>query len=195
MSTQFIDLIRHGEPQGGSRYRGHGIDDPLSEKGWQQMREAVSGRSDWQHIITSPMRRCSEFAHELADQLQVNVSIENNLKEIGFGEWEGRTAQEIKQENFAQWQAFYRDPAGQRPPGAEGLEAFYQRVSDAFFAACAQHPEQHLLVVAHAGVIRALTCAVLQAPASSMYRINIPNAGMTRFSRDEFGFKLETVNA
>ena len=33
-----IDLIRHGEPVGGRRYRGQ-IDDPLSEKGWKQMRE------------------------------------------------------------------------------------------------------------------------------------------------------------
>ena len=36
MSDTVIDLIRHGEPVGGRRYRGH-IDDPLSERGWQQM--------------------------------------------------------------------------------------------------------------------------------------------------------------
>ena len=32
-----IDLIRHGEPVGGRRYRGGRMDDPLSEKGWAQM--------------------------------------------------------------------------------------------------------------------------------------------------------------
>ena len=31
-----IDLIRHGEPVGGSKYRGQ-TDDPLSEKGWAQI--------------------------------------------------------------------------------------------------------------------------------------------------------------
>ncbi len=54
MTTQ-IDVIRHGEPVGGRRYRGHGVDDPLSEKGWQQMWKAVADRSDWQHIAA---RRC-----------------------------------------------------------------------------------------------------------------------------------------
>jgi len=33
--------MRHGEPVGGRAYRGHSIDDPLSEKGWQQMWDAV----------------------------------------------------------------------------------------------------------------------------------------------------------
>ena len=36
-----IDLIRHGEPVGGRKYRGQ-IDDPLSDKGWTQMRQAVA---------------------------------------------------------------------------------------------------------------------------------------------------------
>ncbi len=38
-----IDIIRHGEPIGGPRFRGHGVDDPLSEKGWEQMWNAVGG--------------------------------------------------------------------------------------------------------------------------------------------------------
>ena len=41
MDDTIIDLIRHGQPQGGSVYRGHGVDDPLSELGWQQMWKAV----------------------------------------------------------------------------------------------------------------------------------------------------------
>ncbi|MEK6748901.1 MAG: histidine phosphatase family protein, partial [Pseudomonadota bacterium] len=38
--TTVVDMIRHGEPVGGKRYRGH-RDDPLSDIGWRQMREAV----------------------------------------------------------------------------------------------------------------------------------------------------------
>ena len=37
MKETTIDLIRHGEPVGGRAYRGHNIDDPLSDKGWQQI--------------------------------------------------------------------------------------------------------------------------------------------------------------
>ena len=40
------DLLRHGEPVGGRKYRGQ-IDDPLSDKGWNEMRNATAKRHDW----------------------------------------------------------------------------------------------------------------------------------------------------
>ncbi len=62
-----IDLIRHGEPQGGMRYRGQ-LDDPLSELGWQQMRNATANVQPWEHIVSSTLSRCADFAKELADK-------------------------------------------------------------------------------------------------------------------------------
>ena len=41
-----LDLMRHGEPVGGRRYRGR-TDDPLSEKGWNQMWTAVGDYRGW----------------------------------------------------------------------------------------------------------------------------------------------------
>ncbi|MEW6253578.1 MAG: histidine phosphatase family protein, partial [Planctomycetota bacterium] len=64
MST-LIDLMRHGEPVGGRRYRGQ-VDDPLSEKGWAQMRAAVGEAAPWHHVVSSPLLRCREFAETLA---------------------------------------------------------------------------------------------------------------------------------
>jgi len=58
--TRF-DLIRHGEPEGGKRYRGT-LDDPLSATGWPQMQAAVSEQDQWDAILTSPMARCRPFA-------------------------------------------------------------------------------------------------------------------------------------
>ncbi len=85
--TTFIDVIRHGEPVGGRRYRGYSIDDPLTEKGWAQMRSAVPKSPQWQHIVTSPLKRCRAFSEELANELQITCEVDDNIKEIGFGEW------------------------------------------------------------------------------------------------------------
>jgi alpha-ribazole phosphatase len=73
MTGTLIDLIRHGEPAGGRRYRGHGLDDPLTEKGWSQMWDAVGEFSAWQQIITSPMQRCQAFAHALGERHAIPV--------------------------------------------------------------------------------------------------------------------------
>lgn len=115
-SATLIDLLRHGEPVGGRRYRGR-RDDPLSEKGWQQMRAAVGTHRPWQSIVSSTLIRCSAFAKELATKLDVPLRTDSRLEELGFGEWEGCTADELNRLNAGQVDRFLADPIAHRPPG------------------------------------------------------------------------------
>ena len=185
-----IDLLRHGEPVGGSRYRGQ-VDDALSEKGWQQMWQAVAGHSDWQQIITSPLRRCQAFADQLAEQHGLPVHSEPRFSEVGFGVWEGKTRVELEQQFPGQLARFYQDPVNQRPTGAEPLDEFLSRVQNGFDELLSRFAGQTVLIVAHAGVIRAILVHVLKIPPAAMYRIHVANAGMTRLSTDgERSFKL-----
>ncbi len=177
--TTTIDLMRHGEPIGGRRYRGQ-IDDPLSDKGWSQMRQAVSGNTPWQAIISSPLRRCGEFARELSEQLGISLSFDDRLKEVGFGTWEGLTGDQVRAIDEQALQRFYHDPIAHRPAGAEALESFNARVGEAYDAVIAKHTGQHILIVTHAGVIRSFLRKTLQAPLASMYRISIDTASLTR---------------
>ena len=106
MTGTLIDLIRHGEPAGGRRYRGHGLDDPLTEKGWSQMWDAVGEFSAWQQIITSPMQRCQAFAHALGERHAIPVTVESRFKEVGFGVWEGLSHDEVKIARAAEYQTY-----------------------------------------------------------------------------------------
>ncbi|MFO8155736.1 MAG: histidine phosphatase family protein, partial [Thiohalospira sp.] len=85
-----VDLLRHGEPEGGRRYRGQS-DDPLSATGWQQMQAAVAGATPWQRVISSPLSRCRVFAETLAAERGLPLEVEADFREIGFGEWEGQS--------------------------------------------------------------------------------------------------------
>jgi len=174
-----IDLLRHGEPLGGRRYRGQ-IDDPLSEKGWSEMWHAVSGETPWQLIITSPLRRCSEFAHQLSKRLSLPLHLDERLKEVGFGAWEGLTQQQLQERDADILTRFYLDPQHNRPEDAETLESLSQRVAQAFDQAVSEHWGKHLLIIAHAGVIRSLLTRTLNAPASHMYRLSIGTASLSR---------------
>jgi len=194
MKETIIDLIRHGEPEGGSRYRGHRIDDPLSEKGWSQMWAAVENPAAWQHIITSPLQRCHAFAEALAEKYKLPLQVDDRLREIGFGEWEGQTRAQIQQRNQVEYDNFYRDPVNCRPEGAEPLDTFMARTHSAFDDAVKQYSGSHLLMVAHAGVIRSLVTYALGADAAAMYRINIGNAGKTRITHDQNGTRLQFHN-
>jgi alpha-ribazole phosphatase len=177
--TTVIDLLRHGEPVGGCRYRGQ-LDDALSERGWQQMWQSVGDRDEWQQIVTSPLLRCHAFATALGERHGMPVQGDARFAEVGFGAWEGSNRAELEALLPGQVARFYQDPVKNRPPGAEPLDEFLARVRDGFNAVLQDYPGQSVLVVAHAGVIRAILSHVLAIPAAAMYRISVANAGMTR---------------
>lgn len=184
--TTFIDVIRHGEPVGGQRYRGYSVDDPLTEKGWSQMRAAVPEKPQWQHIVSSPLKRCLEFGQELADDLQITINVEDNLKEIGFGEWEGKTPDDILAEDSEALNHFYQDPVHNRPKGAEPLDTFSERVWNAYLSIIGQHQGKHILIVAHAGVARAITANILKMSLNDVYsRLKIEYGAIICSSIDE----------
>ena len=180
MTVTTIDLIRHGEPVGGRKYRGQ-IDDPLSEKGWKQMRDAVGDHNPWQYIITSPLARCIEFARELSERHELPLTVNEALKEIGFGVWEGKTREQIEVEYPGILKSFYSDPVKYQPEGAEPLLDFRQRIATAMQELLANHMGQHVLVVCHAGVMRMALLHFLGIPLEHVFRIQVGNAGITRF--------------
>lgn len=184
--TTLIDLIRHGEPVGGCRYRGQ-IDDPLSATGWTQMRAAVGKERPWQAIISSPLSRCLDFARELSENSGIPLEVDDRLKEIGFGVWQGKTREEITQYDPGVLQRFYRDPMSHHPDGGEGLAEFRNRVVDAWSDLLNRHAGKHLLLVCHAGPIRMVLSHILDIPLSNVFRIKVANAGITRIECLEQG--------
>jgi broad specificity phosphatase PhoE len=134
-------------------------DIPLSERGHQQS-SAVSTiiqRYRPERCFSSPLRRCLETIQPSA---HIPVEIVPDLREVDFGSWEGKTFEEIQTADPSvvdRWAAF--DPEFSFP-GGEGLGAFLERIRRAgsFLASV---PEQTVLAVTHAGVIRALICHYL----------------------------------
>ncbi|HHH35258.1 MAG TPA: histidine phosphatase family protein [Gammaproteobacteria bacterium] len=178
-----VDLLRHGEPEGGRRYRG-GQDDPLSDRGWRQMEAAVAGAGPWERIVTSPLRRCSEFARGLGERLSIPVSEDPRLREIGFGAWEGRSAAELLAADPGALRRFYHDPLGAAPEGAEPVPVFMARVARAWEDCLAESGGERLLIVSHAGVMRAIVAHLLGMPPERLFRIAIGHAVLLRIRGD-----------
>ncbi|MCW8902995.1 histidine phosphatase family protein [Sedimenticola sp.] len=174
-----IDLIRHGEPKGGLLFRGW-RDDPLSILGWQQMRNATAGYFGWDAIVTSPLTRCAQFAEELSSKGGIPMETDERLKEIGFGEWEGRSPEILYQESPQLLSDFWNNPVEYPPPGSETMAGFQSRVESAWQDIQLAHAGQHLLVVAHGGVNRMIISTVLNIPLSHLFRLELPYAGISR---------------
>ncbi|MDH5785753.1 MAG: alpha-ribazole phosphatase family protein [Chromatiales bacterium] len=182
-TTTIIDIIRHGEPEGGSKYRGQ-VDDPLSERGWAQVRAAVAGRDGWQQIVTSDLSRCAAFAEEVGQRLAIPVERTDQFREIGFGDWEGMTAREIMAQDEAALAAFWQDPLNNTPPNAEPLADFYRRIESAWEGILDNHAGKHILLVGHAGMMRVLLLKALGMGLEGFYRFDPRNATIVRIRVD-----------
>ena len=122
------------------------------------------------------------------------MRVEPGFREVGFGSWEGSSPDELMARDLEAYDAFYRDPVGNRPAGAEPLEDFLARVRAAYEAVMASQSGRRILVVGHAGVSRAVIGHVLQAEPGRWYRIRVDNAGVTRIRRRRHGDRLEFHN-
>jgi len=177
-----IDLLRHGELEGGVKYRGQ-IDDPLTRAGradmnrvWQQL----EGHVDL--IISSPMSRCLQPATEWAKSSGVECLADPRIAEMHYGEWEGLTSDEIKARYpgvLEQWRA---DPESVVVPGGESIHQLKKRIAEFWTDICEKHDRRDLLVVAHSGSIRMLIAHALSAPIVSTRHMQMPYSCWSRVS-------------
>ncbi|MDX1635572.1 MAG: histidine phosphatase family protein [Marinobacter sp.] len=152
--TTLVDLIRHGEPEGGPMFRGS-KDDPLSARGWAQMQAAIKADEQWDAVLSSPLQRCHVFATDLAGRLDLPLYQDDRLREISFGDWEGLTAEGIGERYGPDaLSRFWADAGRYPPPGGEPFADFQARVQAAWQDWTSRLAGQRVLLVCHGGVIR-----------------------------------------
>ncbi|ODS23914.1 hypothetical protein AB835_06220 [Candidatus Endobugula sertula] len=175
-----IDLLRHGQCEGGHCYRGS-LDVALSQIGQQQMFQRLSLLSpQWQGIVSSPLVRCADFAKSVAEQYAIPLQIDDRFKEVGFGEWEGKHIDEVWRTQQALVEAWGNDPVTYSPPDGEPADRFVERVVRGFEAVVDTYSSKPLLLVSHGGVIRALLVHILSMPVITMNRLDVPFACLSR---------------
>lgn len=172
-----VGLLRHGEARGGARLRGH-TDDPLTAHGREQMHAATRDHFHWDRVISSPLARCAEFARTFARRQALPLTLDDRLKELHFGAWEGRTAAGLMAETPDALTRFWADPAAYPPPDGEPLAQFQARVLDAWRAIVTGPADRRVLVVTHGGVIRVLLCHLHRQPIERLLELEVGLASL-----------------
>jgi len=175
-----MDLLRHGALEGGVKYRGH-VDDPLTIKGRQQMDNVWSNlNGEVDLIICSPLSRCAEPALAWARKSGIECILEPRVREMFYGDWEGKTIAQIKQQYPGKLEQWRNNPEGMRPPGGESSEELRQRINAWWDETCINHNGRHLLLVSHSGSLRMLIAHILSAPIATTRNLEMPYACWSR---------------
>jgi alpha-ribazole phosphatase/probable phosphoglycerate mutase len=156
------------------------------------MRGAVDDPVPWDRVLTSPLRRCREFAEQLGAERGLPVQPLPDLREIGFGAWEGLTHEQVSAGDPSAISAFWERPTLNTPPGAEALGDFGLRVGRVWRAMLNVYAGQHLLAVCHGVTIRVILAEVLTMPLDSIFRLQVPYAARSRIR--VYGLEPSTVS-
>ncbi len=190
--TSFI-FLRHGEPVGGKRFRGS-TDDALTKKGWQQMQAAVEGLS-YDEIVSSPLKRCSEFTEKIQSQSDIPCHIHKDLQEIHLGTWEGLLPAQVEALDKKALYDFWDDPVKNTPPGAECFTDFESRVLSAWGKLKADYltttQSKTILVVSHAGVMMVLLKELLKIPMENILTLKLNFASKVRIEVFDESYQLK----
>jgi broad specificity phosphatase PhoE len=174
-----VYLMRHGEPEGGVRYRG-ATDDPLRAEGRAQMEHAIASCGVFDGIVTSPLRRCADFAKSLAQRSGRPLTVEPGFRELHFGEWEGQTPQALMAACPELLRQFWADPLAHPPPGAEPLDAFRARVISAWHAQIGALEGRRSLLIVHGGTVRAILAYLRCLSVRELMCLTVPYASVHR---------------
>ena len=122
-----IYLLRHGAVNGPPALYGS-TDVPLSNMGWQQLDEQSRKIEGLTQIISSPLRRCHEFAKTPSQKRNINLTLEKDLRECHFGKWDGVPFDEVPYFDWPDLNVFWQSPATCQFEGAEMLADMQTRV-------------------------------------------------------------------
>ncbi|HNW94188.1 MAG TPA: histidine phosphatase family protein [bacterium] len=173
-------LARHGEADATEPKRYLGATDvPLTTAGMAQAcRLAVRlEQTGLTRIVSSPLLRARATAQAVAERTGLIVTVEPALREIDFGRYEGLTYREIEQHFPDPWQAM-RDPGVSFPQG-ECANDVARRVAGFAGDLRAYAETEKVLVVAHGGSLRVLTCGLLGIPLALWWKLAWGNAGLS----------------
>ncbi|MCH8553192.1 MAG: histidine phosphatase family protein [Natronospirillum sp.] len=165
-------LVRHGPPaRKDVCYGWHDI--PLAEPAQTTAESVAVQLPDWAlqpdtPIFSSPSTRCSEIASALSRGR--SVKLDERLREVHFGAWEGQRWDDIPRPALDSWA---KDPYGFAFPDGESVPAFIARCQSML----ADLPPQ-ALVVTHAGVIRAFMHLHCELPLAEAFGSPVPFASV-----------------
>jgi len=192
-----IYLVRHAQTDSnaGGRFQGW-TDVELNENGLSQAKR-VAERLSYEEIgvvYCSPLIRTKVTAALIAARHGVTPQVLPDLAEINYGEWEGKSREEVN----AKWPELLwkmrNDPTGAAIPGGETYEGFSARCNGVFREVCSLQEGKKVVVVAHSGVIKAIVLAILRGGNAMWGRIDIDNASITTIKVISGAPRLTSLN-
>ncbi|MDB6019637.1 MAG: fructose-2,6-bisphosphatase [Pedosphaera sp.] len=177
-------FLRHGQTplSRDNAFCGAGLDPELTPDGLA-MAEAFAAAYKslpWSAVYASPLRRTVATAQPLCAAVGLRPELRDDLKEIHYGQWEGKSVEEANRDfhdDYIRWSA---DPAWNAPTGGEPAVAIARRALQVIEEIKQRYNTGNVLVVSHKATIRISICSLLGIDVGRFrYRLACPVGSVT----------------
>lgn len=179
-----IILVRHGQTKWNSEGRVQGRTDiPLNARGMAQAEavgEWLSGRKI-DAVYASPLMRAHDTAKAIADRQGVCVKLLDEMIEIDFGLWEGKTSRELAAEFPEFWTdwSWHLDEQKSAMMQAESAYMILERTKRAIDAVMDENAKDATaVIVSHTMPIKLLMADAMGIPLENMRQVKVDNCGV-----------------
>ncbi|MGB3208816.1 MAG: histidine phosphatase family protein [Crinalium sp.] len=194
--TLKLYLFRHGQTAcSRSNLFCGSIDPELTPEGMEMAKALATAYKDtpWNAVYSSPMKRTIATAQLLCDELKLKMELRDGLKEINYGEWEGKTVETVKRDYHEDYILWTADPAWYPPTKGELAVAIAARAMLVIEEIKQRYPTGNVLIVSHKATIRILLCTLLGIDVGRFrYRLGCPVGSL---SIVEFGTHGALIHA
>ncbi|MDX2214893.1 MAG: histidine phosphatase family protein [Oculatellaceae cyanobacterium bins.114] len=190
-------LLRHGETTY-SRSGGYcgDLDPDLTPEGEEMAKGFAEAYHTvpWDAVYVSPMKRTIATAKPLCDAVGLDMQLRDGLKEIRYGEWEGKTQEYVKEHYLDDYIRWMTEPAWNAPTGGETAVEIASRASLVIAEIEGKCSNGNVLVVSHKATIRIILCTLLGIDLGRYRdRINALAASVSIVKFGEHGPLLEVL--
>lgn len=183
MKTE-VYLIRHGQTEWNKTGRFQGSTDvPLDEVGVYQanlLKERFASQFDL--IYASPLSRAAKTANIICEgNLPLTPIIQNDLREIDFGHWEGLNFEEIKNTHPEEFHKWYNDAEFGYLPSKEGsLKSARERIKNLILETVKVHPGKRIAFIAHGGILKTGIIGIFDWKIDMYHKFFLANTSVTK---------------
>jgi broad specificity phosphatase PhoE len=189
-------VVRHGITDWNreGRFQGH-LDPPLADDGRREadlVAARIAREPDLRpaRIVASSLARAHETAQAIGAAVGIPVDADQRLMEIGQGEWEGRTHDEVSVTDAARYEV-WRTSDG-LPPGGESIDGTLRRVAAAMDAL--GRGAWPVVLVSHGGTIRVLARFLFGLTPQRSWALDVDNASISVATAVDEGWRLDRWN-
>jgi probable phosphoglycerate mutase len=190
-----ILLVRHAaHVELGQVLSGRRRDVALSSEGLEQsaILGDLLGTEAIAAVYSSPRERAWYTARDIAEPHELKVQGCDDLDEVDFGEWAGRSFEELQADE--RWHEWNDARASARTPGGESMSEAVARAMAALQSIAADHDEETIAAVTHCDIIRGVIAHILGLSLDHLLRFDVDPASVCRLHLGRWGARVGSVN-